>query len=108
MCSRCTAAATQITGSTSSTLSRQSTRSDTSELNLDENRFLACYLLVSQRTGLSESTQVGFTVSPTRRHKQQKGLILFEGEYRTRRYRAWYNIAMIHAFTTKTPDMQFK
>lgn len=68
-------------------------------------RFFGCYLLVSE---LSRAhTYVGFTVDPARRLRQHNGL-LKGGASRTKRYKPWKMVAVVHGFVSKTQALQFE
>ncbi|KAF1326036.1 Giyyig catalytic domain containing protein, partial [Globisporangium splendens] len=78
------------------------TRSDCSI----EMPFFACYLLTPVHAPRRlRCTYVGFTVAPTRRIRQHNGEIV-NGAKRTRKYRPWEMVTIVHGFPSKFHALQ--
>ncbi|KAE8979664.1 hypothetical protein PF011_g22755 [Phytophthora fragariae] len=70
--------------------------------------FFACYLLTPvEAPQRLRCTYVGFTVAPTRRIRQHNGE-LANGAKRTRKYRPWEMVAVVHGFPSKFRALQFE
>lgn len=63
-----------------------------------------CYLLQSQ---VNRRTYIGFTIDPTNRLTQHNGLKK-GGAWRTKKYRPWKIILVVHNFLTKIHALQFE
>ncbi|KAF1317649.1 Giyyig catalytic domain containing protein, partial [Globisporangium splendens] len=73
-----------------------------------EMPFFACYLLTPVHAPQRlRCTYVGFTVAPTRRIRQHNGEIV-NGAKRTRKYRPWEMVAIVHGFPSKFHALQFE
>lgn len=78
--------------------------------NIPERGFCGCYLLnsVNQRAvSLGGRTYIGFTVDPRRRIRQHNG-ILTQGAYKTRKWRPWDLVLVVHGFANQRTALQFE
>ncbi|KAL7684698.1 putative GIY-YIG endonuclease, Zinc finger, RING-type, Zinc finger, RING/FYVE/PHD-type, FANCL [Plasmopara halstedii] len=70
--------------------------------------FFSCYLLTpAQPPRRLRCTYIGFTVSPTRRIRQHNGELV-NGAKRTRKFRPWEMVAVVHGFPSKFRALQFE
>ncbi|KAF4030234.1 FANCL C-terminal domain [Phytophthora infestans] len=70
--------------------------------------FFACYLLTPEQPPQRlRCSYIGFTVSPTRRIRQHNGELV-NGAKRTRKFRPWEMIAVVHGFPSKFRALQFE
>ncbi|KAG4045876.1 hypothetical protein JG687_00012660 [Phytophthora cactorum] len=70
--------------------------------------FFACYLLTPvQPPQRLRCSYIGYTVVPTRRIRQHNGE-LANGAKRTRKFRPWEMIAVVHGFPSKFRALQFE
>ncbi|ETM03396.1 hypothetical protein L917_00378 [Phytophthora nicotianae] len=70
--------------------------------------FFACYLLTPvQPPQRLRCSYIGFTVAPTRRIRQHNGELV-NGAKRTRKFRPWEMIAVVHGFPSKFRALQFE
>ncbi|CAH0473151.1 unnamed protein product [Peronospora belbahrii] len=70
--------------------------------------FYACYMLTPvQPPQRLRCSYIGFTVSPIRRLRQHNGELV-QGAKRTRKYRPWEMIVLVHGFPSKFRALQFE
>lgn len=75
-----------------------------------ENGFFGCYLLDSvhpRALSLGGRTYIGFTVDPKRRLRQHNGE-LSQGAYKTRKWRPWDMVLVVHGFVNQRTALQFE
>ena len=78
--------------------------------SITERGFFGCYLLnsVHQRAAsLGGRTYIGFTVDPRRRLRQHNGIIT-QGAYKTRKWRPWDMVMVVHGFANQKTALQFE
>ncbi|GJQ08338.1 hypothetical protein GpartN1_g129.t1 [Galdieria partita] len=72
--------------------------------------FYSCYLLrsLSEHPYGKNRTYIGFTMNPKRRLRQHNGDLKAGGALRTKCFRPWQMVLIVHGFETKTEALQFE
>ncbi|KAK4524955.1 hypothetical protein GAYE_SCF07G2859 [Galdieria yellowstonensis] len=80
------------------------------EITTNNTGFYGCYLLrsLSEHPYGKNRTYIGFTTNPARRLRQHNGDLKAGGAWRTKSFRPWQMILVIHGFQTKTEALQFE
>ena len=76
---------------------------------ISEYRLYGCYLLQSMNAEAPEGkSYIGFTVDPVRRLRQHNGEVSRGGASRTKKWRPWKMVCMVHGFRSKIQALQFE